>query len=133
MFLWYRRDGTPIVGDPAEVARQAAEQIRPENKRVAFYEGRWFVVSTVFLGQDHAFGGSERPVLFETMVFSKSEDEAQENDGSGLPPFDPSEHETRRYCTEDEAVAGHASVVAELVAEEATWEAEQEVLKPDEG
>ncbi len=51
---------------------------------------RDIMVSTVFLGLDHSFGG-DIPILFETMVFfDDGEDIAQE-----------------RYCTWDEAVVGH--------------------------
>jgi len=51
-------------------------------------------VSTVFLGLDHAFGDGP-PVLFETMVFGG-----------------PLDGEQDRYCTWDEAVAGHAAMLA---------------------
>lgn len=46
-------------------------------------------VSTVFLSLDHSFGDGP-PVLFETMIFGGPHDQYQE-----------------RYCTWDEAVAGH--------------------------
>ncbi|MCK4858907.1 MAG: hypothetical protein KAT58_13115 [candidate division Zixibacteria bacterium] len=52
-------------------------------------------VSTVFLGLDHNFSGEGHPVLFETMVFGES----------------PLADEQERYCTWDEAVAGHAAMV----------------------
>ncbi len=53
-------------------------------------------ISTVFLGIDHNFFGGP-PVLFETMIFGGPHDEYQE-----------------RYCTWEEAEAGHARAV-ELV------------------
>ena len=55
-------------------------------------------VSTVFLGIDHSFGHGP-PVLFETMVFGG-----------------PRNDEQWRYCTWDEAAAGHAAVVEGLKA-----------------
>ena len=71
--------------------------------------GRWFetgdrkvarfefpngvVVSTVFLGLDHSFGG-DTPILFQTMVFGGEHDQAQE-----------------RYATWDEAEAGHLEMI----------------------
>lgn len=55
------------------------------------------VVSTIFLGLDHSFGGGP-PILFETMVFNGSDDMQQ------------------RYCTVDAARAGHAEVVASIRA-----------------
>lgn len=56
-------------------------------------------VSTVFLGLDHRFGSGGPPLLFETMVF----------DG-------PMDGEQDRYCTKDEALAGHAAMLARVKA-----------------
>lgn len=58
-------------------------------------------VSTVFLGVDHNYGfeAESRPILFETMIFGGEHDEAQ-----------------ARYCTWDEAEAGHKQAVALLMA-----------------
>ena len=53
-------------------------------------------VSTVFLGKDHRFGCG-RPLLFETMIFGGEHDGWQ-----------------KRYCTWDEAEAGHKAAVAML-------------------
>lgn len=55
-------------------------------------------ISTVFLGLDHSFG-SGAPVLFESMVFGGPLDQEQE-----------------RYCTRDEALAGHAALLARVRA-----------------
>ncbi len=57
-------------------------------------------VSTVFLPNDHSFGGST-PILFETMVFGGAEVE-------GLDQFQ------MRYSTEAEARETHAKIVARL-------------------
>lgn len=51
------------------------------------------IVSTVFLGIDHSFGGTE-PLLFETMIFGGKNDGYQE-----------------RYSTWDEAVKGHSKTI----------------------
>jgi hypothetical protein len=56
------------------------------------------LVSTVFLGLDHNFGGSGPPVLFETMVFHGD---------------DYGDVRMRRYSTWEEAERGHAQIVAE--------------------
>lgn len=48
------------------------------------------MVSTVFLGLDRNHGGIGRPILFETMVFNGKYD-----------------GEMERYCTWEEAEAGH--------------------------
>lgn len=60
------------------------------------------VVSTVFLGLDHGYGGA--PLLFETMVFG------------GRHSKDPYSEEVHRYTTWDEAVAGHWDVVVRILA-----------------
>jgi hypothetical protein len=56
-------------------------------------------ISTIFLGLDHGFH-SPRPVLFETMSFLA----------------DAHEDWFGRYCTWDEALAGHTRIVAEALA-----------------
>ena len=56
-----------------------------------------YFVSTVFLGVDHSFGFSKRPLLFETMVF-KSEESLSDVDMS-------------RYSTWEEAEKGHKEMV----------------------
>lgn len=62
-------------------------------------------VSTVFLGLDHNFLGG-RPLPFETMVF----------DDKGERPFAGVLDIQERYATWDEAVAGHAEVLARVIA-----------------
>ena len=61
-------------------------------------------ISTVFLGLDYNFTYQGPPMLFETMVFKR-------------PGVGDVVHEyTRRYPTWDEAEAGHAEVVTEVLA-----------------
>lgn len=62
------------------------------------------LVSTVFLGIDHAFGACEQPVLWETMVFI---------DGSGSWQD--------RYCTYEEAKLGHERVCEKIRKEGLSW------------
>jgi len=57
-------------------------------------------VSTVFLGIDHGHGRSDKPVLWETMVFRSSED------GRSRPSW--------RYTSEADAKRGHELVVSRL-------------------
>lgn len=74
-------------------------------RRVAFdYAGDGVEVSTVFLGIDHRLGPGA-PLLFETLIFGGEYDET-----------------CRRYSTRAEAQAGHAAVVAALVAGRDPWE-----------
>lgn len=62
------------------------------NRKVASNEFDGVIVSTVFLGLDHSFGG-ETPILFETLVFNG-----------------PMDGEMERYTTWDEAEIGHAKM-----------------------
>lgn len=69
-------------------------------RRVAYDEIFPFEISTVCLGIDHGFW-ADRPVLYETMVFEKGSSE---------------DRVCVRYCTRDEAVAGHALMVEHVKA-----------------
>lgn len=74
----------------------------------------WLWVSTVFLGLNHRCNAYGPPVVFETMVFEREESVA---DLGGLGPIHYSysfESFSRRYCTWDEAAAGHIEVVDEV-------------------
>ena len=67
-------------------------------------------ISTVFLGLNHAsYFGNGPPLLFETMVFSRTED--GETDFSHCEFY-------KRYSTWDEAVKGHERIVKKLKHEE---------------
>lgn len=44
-----------------------------DRRRVARDEINGYDVSTVFLGADYGYGFTEKPLLFETMIFSKGE------------------------------------------------------------
>ena len=75
-------------------AREWAIWFETANRTVARTKIGPAEVSTVFLGLDHNFTDEGPPVLFETMVFGGSQDQQQE-----------------RYCTWEEAEAGHAKMV----------------------
>ena len=96
------RDGrTPILEeDTLAWARWFEEASKTDARRVGWTKvGTLGHVSTVFLGLDHSFGGG-RPVLFETMSFIGMDGEEW---------FD-------RYCTWEEAEAGHARIVRQALA-----------------
>lgn len=71
-----------------------------QNKRVAYDLIDGVVVSTVWLGTNHRFGGDGPPIIFETMVFGGELNEEQV-----------------RYSTEAEALAGHAEMVKRVKGE----------------
>lgn len=87
---YYDRQGNPISME------EWVEGLRPDNKRVASTTVNGVWVSTVWLGLDHGWG-SGPPIIFETMAFAR---------GLGFGELD-----SRRYATEEEALAGHEAVV----------------------
>lgn len=66
-------------------------------------------ISTVFLGLDHSFGDGSPPLLYETMVFGKNVVDLKTRKPSGI------DQDMDRYCTWDEAVAGHERMVREVL------------------
>jgi hypothetical protein len=79
----------------------SAEFEKLDNRVVAKTVVGGTLVSTVFMGIDHNFREEGPPVLFETMVFG--DDETCDID---LGQW--------RYCTWEEAEAGHRAVVSSL-------------------
>jgi len=73
-----------------------AQTISTMNRTVAKTKIRKVEVSTVFLGLDHSFD-SEKPLLFETMVFGGKFDGHQE-----------------RYTTWEKAKIGHDTIVKKI-------------------
>lgn len=75
----------------------ARDMQNPDIQRVASTTlSNGVCVSTVWLGLDHRFGLTGRPLIFETMLF--------------LPTGDTI-GEQWRYSTEEEAVRGHKTLV----------------------
>lgn len=70
-----------------------AENFEKTDRKIARAELDGVLVSTVFLGMDHAYGDGP-PHWFETMIFGGEHDSFCE-----------------RYSTYDDALAGHARVV----------------------
>ena len=95
--LYYRRDGTPYTGTQKEQtlawADDFEDRAKKRVKRDVLPNG--YQVSTVWLGLDHSFG-SEKPQIFETMVFGKVLGR---------------ELDTDRYASEAEALEGHERMV----------------------
>jgi hypothetical protein len=90
----YKLDGkTPV---PCEDIIEWAMWYEKADTRVALDTVYGIRVSTIFLGLDHNFSMSGPPVLFETMVFFGESSYSAYQD---------------RYCTYDEAEAGHRMVV----------------------
>lgn len=74
-------------------------------------------VSTIWLGLDHSFSFEpSKPVIFETMAFRRL---PTPHVGIGGHAHDFDEDGCWRYCTEEEAIAGHRHAVELMVEKEA--------------
>jgi hypothetical protein len=76
-----------------------------EKRVIGRHESETHVVSTVFLGVDHAFYSDARPKWFETMIFDKTQRDELE--------LDEMIYE-KRYSTLKEAEQGHQAAIAWL-------------------
>ena len=103
MNVKYKLDGQKVV--PVENTIEWAEWFEKADRTVAKDVVGKLRVSTVFIGLDHNFMLKGPPLLFETMVF---------DDSGGMPQAALDIQE--RYATWDEAVAGHAEVLARVIA-----------------
>ena len=88
---YYDRQGNPI--SMVEWSRKFGDK---KYQIIKQEEVGTFFISTVWLGSNHRFGPGE-PVIFETMVFARGDLGAVED--------------SNRYCTEQEAMAGHLEFV----------------------
>ena len=78
------------------------------DRRVALTRTDHYEISTVFLGLDHSWSGGP-PVLYETMVFPLNVVSIKTGKRSML------EEDMDRYCTWEEAEAGHAEMVRKVL------------------
>ena len=93
---YYDRQGNPITYQQWIDVRSHGQDAWEAARRVDVTTIGDARVSTVWLGLDHSFGYGP-PVIFETMIFGGEHDQWQ-----------------NRYCTEEEALAGHQAVVDAL-------------------
>lgn len=101
----YDRDGNPLSWEQWAVLAEDDDY-----RRVDLTEVGPYVVSTVWLGLDHSYLGQGPPVIFETMVFTRSAwyDETDRDDPDHEPLW---EMDARRYSTLSEAQEGHSETV----------------------
>ena len=90
-----------IYGRPITMMQwaHAMSRYRHVGESVLRIRGRWFRVSTVWLGLDHSFYGGP-PLIFETMIFAE--------DGGEYPGSDLYQE---RYSTIHDAQRGHMRAV----------------------
>jgi hypothetical protein len=86
-----------------------------EKRLIGRHETETHLVSTVFLGLDHAFCSEVRPQWFETMIFDKTQRHELELDGKLTGEWTLGEviYE-ERYSTLQEAEEGHQTAMAWL-------------------
>lgn len=104
MSMWYDKNGTQIGGVEEFIEwldtnfggeTQQFDEYRIVSRDTLSDGTTW--IATDLLVVDHSFGMSDRPVIFESMVFAK--------DGTEL--------DVRRYSTLLEAQEGHEALVQE--------------------
>lgn len=98
-------DGTPVPCSDAVAWAQWFERATKDRSRIVAADrdegpdGGGILVSTVFLGIDHRFGGGGPPILWESLVFGG-----------------PLDQTMRRYSSRDAALAGHQSLCKDVIA-----------------
>ena len=109
--MYYRRDGTPIVGSPDDPkgTLEWAMMFEDSKGRIVGRDRTFYGenLSTVFLGFDQSFSFAtpHTPILFETMLFAPVSDELREEER--IKTHFPHDQLQRRYATEAEAKASH--------------------------
>ena len=96
----YILDGKKVV--PVADLLEWAKWFESCDRRIARDEKNGVVVSTIFLGLDHQFGGGP-PLLFQTVASGGPHDQDQE-----------------RYSTWEDAEAGHKAMCERVFGREAT-------------
>ena len=88
------------MGNPISVAKWAVLNEILYYKVIKQEDIGDFWVSTVWLGINHDFFNQGPPIIFETMIFPKKGKE-----------IDYDDRYMDRYCTEEDAIAGHAKAL----------------------
>ncbi len=105
--LWYDKLGKPIK-DYNEIEQKLRDQNYKTIKKETLKNG--IVISTAWLGLDHSWGITKKPLIFETMVFQFK---------NNLDYLD-----CERYATETEALDGHQKMVRK-------WKKKLKKYKPE--
>lgn len=108
--MYYRMDGTPYPDGSEGTMEWAKDFENFELRRIGHDKlENGLEISTVWLGLDHSFGGSGRPLIFETMVFVPQHREVGFLGRKLI--FDREEFNMQRYSTLEEARLGHKMMV----------------------
>jgi hypothetical protein len=112
MDIYFDRQGKPISADDW-LDRQR------DDKRVAQTTITPLYVSTVWLGIDHGMGFSEKPLIFETMIFPSLSGYWDRRTQRAVveslhPELRVLVEECWRYSTVGEALAGHDNICVDI-------------------
>lgn len=94
--LYILNDAGEPIPAPDAVTWATWYQVSDERRTIALDTIGNVVVSTIFLAINHRFSGDGPPLLYETMIF----------DGDG--------RDCEHYVTRQEALEGHACIVARV-------------------
>jgi len=94
-------DGKVVPCDIKDYIAKTEKNV--QSRQIGRYETDTHMVSTVFLGINHAWTRDARPIWFETMIFAKENDLLDQY--------------CQRYTTLKEAQIGHEATIALLKAE----------------
>ena len=92
---YYNRSGEPITLE--EWGRMILQK---KHKNVQQTNVGPYLVSTVWLGNDHNWDNEGPPIIFETMIFDRTTDDESFNDIY-----------MDRYATEEDALLGHGRAI----------------------
>jgi hypothetical protein len=104
--LYYRRDASQIDDVLAWAALFEDHAYRVVKQTKLPGGQKW--VSTVWLGLDHNFFSGGAPLIFETMVFGRHD--LSHFTLGGVTRSSKRDYGQKRWATEAEAIAGHASL-----------------------
>ena len=106
---WYDMQGNPIS------IREWADKYADSDKRVVQQTmGGFFWISTVHVGLDHGLGVGQKPVIFETMVFTRWKTYVRGYTFMGIKRpgyWSARSVDQWRYSTLAQAKGGHLDVV----------------------
>lgn len=108
MYYTLDSDHRPVACDFEAWAKGQDESL----KRVGWTETKLFIVSTVFLGLDHNYSRRGQPILFETMTFERQAHIAKMF-GELMAVHE--DIGCLRYCSWDDALAGHETAVRRML------------------
>lgn len=116
MDLYYDRQGKPYKSKGIKAVLQWGKDFEDAKKKIVKQTTlkNGLFISTVWLGMDHNLGMSNKPLIFETMVFDTNRKETYKL-GKIQHTTIGEDLDQERYSTEDQAVEGHKKMVLKYI------------------